>query len=250
MILEELRLNGNTAVLVGRKKDYLQEIASTLVEAGVSLVVAAPENRLLPDAVEDAVDAKAKVISTVVDPESPDEVARLADLAFSTFGQIDILVNDLTVPFAKPFQDMTPSDWQRTIGANLNSLFTVVKGIGVRMRASRSGRIVNIVPGVVERGLPNATAYCASMGAISQLSRALALEWADHNVRINTIGVGWSAGSGFTEKEEDVLSRYIPLRRLCRPEDISPLVLFLVSSASSYMTGYTCHVDGGLMARG
>jgi NAD(P)-dependent dehydrogenase (short-subunit alcohol dehydrogenase family) len=87
------------------------------------------------------------------------------------------------------------------------------------------------------------------MGAVSQLSRALALEWARDNVRVNAIGAGWMEDED-SRQTDDLIARYIPMGRRCKPGDVSPLVVFLASSASSYLTGYTLYVDGGLIARG
>ena len=105
--------------------------------------------------------------------------------------------------------------------------------------------------GLAERGLGNAAAFCASQGAILQLSRALALEWARKNIRVNVVGVGWfsSVTGSSSQQKGDVLDKYIPLKRREQPRDIVPLVVYLSSDASQYVTGQPIYVDGGLMAR-
>jgi NAD(P)-dependent dehydrogenase (short-subunit alcohol dehydrogenase family) len=249
MILEELKLDGDVAVLIGRKKDSFVALASALAEAGASLVIAGPLGEVLNSALQKALDYGVRAASMVIDPASPIDMARLARKTLSDFGHIDILVNDAEVALTKPIETLTQAEWQQLLEADLTSLFLSSKILGAHLTAQRSGRIVNVVSGLIERGIPNGTAYCAVMGGVSQLSRALALEWAPHNVRVNTIGIGWTEDTVMKESV-DSIRRYIPLGRLCRPEDVAPLAIFLASRASSYITGYTYYVDGGLMARG
>jgi NAD(P)-dependent dehydrogenase (short-subunit alcohol dehydrogenase family) len=249
MIPEELKLDGDVVVLIGRRKDFLKVLAATLVEAGASLLVAGSGEEALDSALQEPLEHGAKAASMVIDPASPSDMERLAEKTLSYFGHIDVLINDAEVAFLKPIETLTYAEWQRLFEINLTSLFLSSRILGAHLAAQRSGRIVNIVTGLVERGIPNGTAYCAAMGGISQVGRALALEWAPRNVRVNTIGTGWTEDAVAAESA-DLLRRYIPLRRLCTPEDVSPLVLFLASPASSYITGCTYYVDGGLMARG
>ena len=115
------------------------------------------------------------------------------------------------------------------------------------MLGRRQGKIVNIVSGAAARGLGNATAYCASMGGVIQLTRSLALEWARDNVRVNGVGFGWMEES-FGGGQGDAVARYVPMRRRGQASDIAPLVIFLASNASSYLSGHIYFIDGGLMA--
>ena len=112
------------------------------------------------------------------------------------------------------------------------------------------GRIVNIISGLAERGLWNSAVYCASQGAVLQMTRALALEWGRHNVRVNAIGTGWFSEEELPAEEahKELPVRYIPLRRRGHPRDIAPLVVYLASDSCDYTTGQPIYVDGGLMA--
>lgn len=115
------------------------------------------------------------------------------------------------------------------------------------------GRIINIVSGLSERGMINGAAYCTSQGAIVQLTRALAVEWAKANISVNAIGLGWmeDVDNGDTEQYQlsEALCRFVPLKRFGRPEDITTLAVFLASDNASYINGQVFFIDGGVMAR-
>ena len=112
-----------------------------------------------------------------------------------------------------------------------------------------AGRIVNIGSGLAAGGLTNSAALCASQGAVHQLTLALALEWARHNIRVSAIGAGWVTPDRTAEGHpQDALERYIPSRRKGHPEDLCGLLVYLCSDASDFVTGQTILVDGGWTA--
>jgi NAD(P)-dependent dehydrogenase (short-subunit alcohol dehydrogenase family) len=249
MILEELRFDGDVAILLGRRAQSNSVLALALTEAGASLVVAGPVREEIESIVSevrvsggDAVAVKANLTSLV-------DLHLVREKALSRFGRIDILVNNSGILRAKPFLDMSEAEWTRAVGENLTTAFLACRVFGGHMYAQRSGRIVNIISGLSERGVPNGTAYCAAMGAVAQLTRSLALEWARDNVRINAIGTGWMEDEN-TPDDNDLVTRFIPAGRRGRGDDVAPLAILLASKASSYLTGYMYVVDGGLMARG
>jgi NAD(P)-dependent dehydrogenase (short-subunit alcohol dehydrogenase family) len=120
------------------------------------------------------------------------------------------------------------------------------------MLERKEGKVINITSGLAERGLSNGTAYCASKGAVLQFTRALALEWARYNVRVNAIALGWMADTAETSKKEwqDSLTRLTALKRLGQPDDLACALIYLASDASSFVTGSTFYLTGGLMAHG
>jgi NAD(P)-dependent dehydrogenase (short-subunit alcohol dehydrogenase family) len=248
MILHELKLDGDVAILIGHKAQSLKVLTGALAEAGAAVVVSGPLKREVEQAADEASKCGQRAIAMPVDVTSQWAIQTLMKKVVAAYGRVDICVNDLSVPFGKPFVEMTASEWDRTIETNLKSVFLSSKVIGEHMKMKRSGRIVNIISGLAERGLSNGTAYCAAMGAVSQLTRSLALEWARDNVRINAIGTGWMEDED--AGPDDPVARFIPMGRRGRPEDIAPLVILLASKGSSYQTGYIYFVDGGLMARG
>ena len=112
-----------------------------------------------------------------------------------------------------------------------------------------SGRIVNLCSVLAERGVSNESVYCASMGAIGQLTRAMGLEWARNGITVNGIGTAWYTleDIALEQQQEQPLVRYLPSRRLGKPQEIVPLLVLLCSDASSYVNGQTIFVDGGAM---
>jgi 2-deoxy-D-gluconate 3-dehydrogenase len=249
MVLDELKLEGNVAVLMGRKGKSLKVLARALAEAGATVVVAGTVRGDIEEAAADVIGAGLNALAVQTDLTSSESVRLVKEKTLSTFGRIDILVNDTAVQTGKPFLELSETEWERAMELNVKPLFLSCKLIGAHMQGQRSGSIVNITSGLAERGLPNGTAYCASMGAVSQLTRSLALEWAPDNVRINAIGVGWIEDQD-ESSPDDPVARFIPMGRRGRPDDIAPLVILLASNASSYLTGHLYLVDGGLMARG
>jgi NAD(P)-dependent dehydrogenase (short-subunit alcohol dehydrogenase family) len=248
-MLEEFRLDGEVAIVLGQKADSLTEFASALAEAGASVVVAGRRKNVLDCAIEQVTKRGARALSVVIDPLSDRDVEDMLRTTITAFERVDVLVNDYATPFGKPFVEMKHDEWDKSMEQNLTTVSISSRIIGHYLRGQKKGTIVNVISGLAERGLPNGVAYCAGMGAVSQLSRALGLEWARDNVRVNAIGAGWMEDED-SRQTDDLIARYIPMGRRCRPGDVSPLVVFLASSASSYLTGYTLYVDGGLIARG
>jgi NAD(P)-dependent dehydrogenase (short-subunit alcohol dehydrogenase family) len=117
------------------------------------------------------------------------------------------------------------------------------------MLKQQKGRIINIASGLAERGLANTTAYCAAMGGVLQLTRALALEWARQGITVNAIGAGWMAETERTGAwQEEQLLRYLPEKRYGHPKEIGSLLVYLASDATDFVSGQFMYVDGAIMA--
>jgi NAD(P)-dependent dehydrogenase (short-subunit alcohol dehydrogenase family) len=112
------------------------------------------------------------------------------------------------------------------------------------------GRIINIATVLGERGLANGSAYCAAQAGVLNLTRALALEWARAGVTVNAVGAGWTEGMGMTGGDEGraQLERYLPYKRLGKPEEIAGAVVYLASDIAEYMTGQTIWIEGGALS--
>jgi len=249
MILEEFRINGDVAIIFGYEPSWVKVLSIALGQAGANVVIADPGKEEIERVAEEVRHLGNKTLLIPLDFTSSQEIEAMTEQVIAQFGRIDILVNSQNLQFGKPFLEMTEEEWKQVMGGNLTSVFQCSKVVGKYMVKQKTGKIINIVSGAGERGLPNGTVYCASMGGLIQLTRALALEWARENVRVNAVGVGWME-NGIEVGQKDPLLNFIPMRRRGKPEDIAPLVLFLASEASSYLTGHVYFVDGGVMARG
>ena len=165
-------------------------------------------------------------------------------------GRVDILVNNFRTDHARPFTEVDLDEFGAVLRRNLRPVYVASRVVSRRMVRDQYGRIVNLVSDLAERGMKNSAAYCASQGAVLQLTRALAMELGANNIRVNAVGVGWFTEAPSPEDaEREQLVRYIPLRRKGSPADIAPLVVFAASESCDYTTGHPIYVDGGLMAR-
>jgi NAD(P)-dependent dehydrogenase (short-subunit alcohol dehydrogenase family) len=245
MVLEEFKLNGEVAILAASGRSWAKDLAAALAEAGAKVILAGQQ---IESEIKGAPNLEGNVTGMPTDLSSRDDIRNMVRQTISRYGSIDILVNNMNLEFAKPFLEMTDREMSQVMDANFTSTYRCCKAVGEHMLGRRQGKIVNIVSGAAIRGLGNATAYCASMGGVIQLTRSLALEWARDNVRVNGVGFGWMEES-FGGGQGDAVARYVPMRRRGRAADIAPLVIFLASNASSYLSGHIYFVDGGVMAR-
>ena len=249
-VLEEYRLPGKVAIVAGDDDSIIPFLAEILAEAGARVFVVTGRDALLEEAVRRSRERGGEAFGTLCDGASEGDVeSALADVV-DRWGRVDVLVNNFRTEFAKPFDEVTLPEFEEVMERNVKTVFLLCRAVGTRMLHQGGGRIINIISGLAERGLWNSAAYCASQGAVLQLTRALALEWGRQNIRVNAIGIGWLSTEEVApvEAQKELLVRYIPLRRRGHPRDIAPLLVFLASDACDYTTGQPIYIDGGLMA--
>ena len=247
MLSKGFDLKGQTAVIVGRVDASTQALASALAEANADLALIIPRAAREGEIVDALRQLEANAITLRWNPAEVAGIERLVEQAALQLGKVDILVNDLSVEFAKPFVEMDAEEWHRTIALNLNGVFFACRGVARHMLDRQRGRIINIASGLGARAVVNNSAFCTAMGGLLQFTRALALEWARHNIRVNAIAPGWMVDS--TEELPDNIRRYIPMQKWGRVEDLGGLLVYLASESSHFITGETIFVDGGIMVR-
>ena len=183
------------------------------------------------------------------------DVSHLIETTISTFGKIDILVNNAGIrEKMTPIQDLTVEEWDAVFDVNVKGVFLCTKYVVPHMIRQGRGKIINLasMTGVV--GIPNYAPYCASKGAIVNLTRELAMELAPHKINVNAIGPGpivtEMIKSTLDDKEfmEKIVMPNIPLGRLGIPEDIAAVAVFLASDESEFINGQTIFTDGGWLA--
>jgi NAD(P)-dependent dehydrogenase (short-subunit alcohol dehydrogenase family) len=172
----------------------------------------------------------------------------------STFGHVDALVSNAGIFRAADFLDITEADWDAVINVNLKGAFLVGQAVARAMSKTGGGSIVNMSSVNAVMAIPSIASYNASKGGVNQLTRVMALALADHGIRVNAVAPGTIATElaqkAVLTSEEGrarIMSR-TPMRRLGEPSEIADVVAFLISSASSYMTGEVVFVDGGRLA--
>jgi 2-deoxy-D-gluconate 3-dehydrogenase len=255
--LKDFSLTGKSALVIGAEHPLGRAAAVTLVEAGAKVLLASQE-----PGTDVALDATAKAVHAAGQHNPPVQVQSAAlradvsatvDLTVKQIGGLDILITALDRQFYGPVEAVDDSTFDRVWEENFRSVWLSCQEAGRVMLRRGGGVIVNINNVMAERGVPNASLYCATKGAVRNLVRALALEWARRNIRINTIECGWldTEDSPATQRNEfsERLVKYLPYRRLLKPEEIAGALLYLVSPAAGFVTGIAVAVDGGLLCR-
>ncbi len=226
-------------------------LAAALAEAGARVAVAGGPAEAL-EAVRRATELfSSDTLVLPADVNDPASVRRAVGQAVDTYGRLDALVNNSQVVAAQPFMDTTPEEFDQMLAQNLRSVFLFCQAAGEHMLGQGQGRIVNVSSMMAERGVVNMAPYCASMGGVVQLTKALGLEWSRRGIRVNGIGPGWFTGEeqGLEEQRQELLARFLPSRRYGHPRDLAALLVYLCSDACDLVTGHTIFVDGGALAR-
>lgn len=252
MVVEGFSLTGKVALVGGLGQSWQKEMAGYLAEAGAEVALFGKDEEQMSAGVKRAQELGKEAMAIATDVTSYQQVEKMVQTVLQKWQRIDILVNSFNLPFAKPLVETDPEEWQKAMSANSTPVFICTRAVGKHMLERKEGKVINITSGLAERGLPNGTAYCAGKGAVVQFTRALALEWARCNVRVNAIALGWMADTAETSKKEwqDSLAHLTSLKRLGQPDDLACALVYLASDSSSFVTGSTFYLTGGLMAHG
>jgi gluconate 5-dehydrogenase len=248
-------IRGQTAIVTGASSGLGVTFAETLAERGVNLVIAARRYDKLVKVAED-ISRKydVAVIPVQADVSREEQVINMTKIAIEKLGSIEILVNNAGAASLSPSVDMSLEEWKKVIDVNLTGVFLCARTVAREMIKKKYGKIVNIasIYGAVGDIFPTAP-YYASKGAVINLTRALAIEWAPYKINVNAIAPGFFP-SEMTEtvfRDEKTL-KYIlsrtPLGRTGEPLDLKAAITYLASPASNYVTGQTIFVDGGWTA--
>ena len=249
MVSEEFKLQGKKALVAGDSKSWSKYVASALAAAGADVAITARNSQKVEEAAGEVQSLGRRAIAIPTDMTKASQVQKAVEQVVSEFGKIDILVNAADLQFAKPFLETKAEEWQQVLEANLSPVFLCCQAVGKHMVAQKKGRIINVTSCLAERGLVNGTAYCAAVGGVLQLTRALALEWARDGITVNAIAAGWfSEAEKIGLVEEERLLRYLPLKRYGHPSEIGSLVVYLASDATDFVSGQFMYVDGAVMA--
>lgn len=244
-----------TAIVTGASSGLGVTFTETLAERGVNLVIAARRYEKLIKVAED-ISSKygVKVVPVQVDISREEQVINMVKTALEKFGSIEILVNNAGTASISPSIDMSLEEWKKVIDVNLTGVFLCARTAAREMIKKNYGKIVNIasIYGAVGDIFPTAP-YYASKGAVINLTRALAIEWATYKINVNAIAPGFFP-SEMTEsvfRDEKAL-KYIlsrtPLARTGESLDLKAALTYLASPASNHVTGQTIFVDGGWTA--
>jgi 2-deoxy-D-gluconate 3-dehydrogenase len=252
-VLDLFRLDGKTALVTGCKRGIGRAMAGALAEAGADIIGVSKTLEPSGSDVERDVVALGRTFQGfrcdfIRRDEVREFIGRVQDL------RIDILVNNAATILRKPAAEHPDDYWDEVIETNLNAQFLIAREIGKRMVERRSGKIIFTASVLTFQGGVTVPGYSASKGAIGQLTKALANEWAASGVQVNAIAPGYVNTDNTEALRADparsaaILSR-IPAGRWAEPEDFKGAVVYLASRASDYVNGSILIVDGGWMGR-
>ena len=246
----ELSLKGHTALVTGANGGLGAHFARTLASAGAAVAIAARRVDSLRQVQDDIVSAGGRASAVALDVTDAAAVARAFDEASAALGPVTVVVNNAGIAITKPILDHTEDDWNQVIEVNLNGAWRVAQAAARHMvKNAKGGSIVNIASILGLRVSAQVPSYAASKAALIQLTKAMALELARHNIRVNALAPGYvETGINrefFASEPGQALVKRVPQRRIGQPGELDGALLLLASDAGSYMTGAVIAVDGG-----
>jgi 2-dehydro-3-deoxy-D-gluconate 5-dehydrogenase len=247
----DLGLQGKVAIVTGASRGLGRAAAETLVAEGMSVLGAGRSAEHL--AALQAVDPD-HVAAVACDMRDPTQVAGLVQAAVDRFGRLDVVVNNAGIAPAAEFMEQDFDVWSEVLAVNVTAPAVLAHTAGQVFREQGGGKVINIVSTSGLRGKPRLVAYSTSKGALVRFTEALASEWARYDIQVNAIAPGafaTDAQAAVTSSEEVLAARVrkIPARRMADPSEFGPLVAYLASPLSRFVTGATYVIDGGEVAK-
>ena len=252
-VLDLFSLKGKSALVTGSSQGLGAGMALALAQAGANVTVHGHKD-VSKSTVEEIAKAGVRSISVTGDVRDPAVCTRIVDETVKAFGSIDILVNNAGTIRRAAAAEHSYEFWATVIDTNLNSVFYLSQYAGTKMLAQGSGKIINIASMLTFQGGILVPSYAAAKGAVGQLTKALANEWAPKGVNVNAIAPGYMETANTAplradeERSKAILSR-IPAGRWGLPSDLAGAAVFLASAASDYVHGHILVVDGGWLCR-
>ncbi len=246
-------LSKKVAIVTGAARGNGRAIAEGFLSAGATVYFVDISKEELLKTIKEINDENAKYI--VADITSKNDLEKIVAQAYNEQGKIDILVNNAGITISEPSESYSEENWDKTYRVNLKAAFRLSQMVAKYMIEQKSGVIINITSLGAERGFPDNPAYVAFKGGLKQLSKALAMDWAKYNIRVNNLGPGYMR-TDMTKKswENHILrekrTEKTMLKRWGEPSDLIGPAIFLASEASEYITGQDLYVDGGWLSKG
>lgn len=248
-------MSGSVTLVAGGAGGIGAETCLRMAEAGASIVVLDLDAARAGDVVKRIVTSGGHAIGVACDITDPDECEAAAQAAVDHFGRLTGMVNCAGVSRPHDSLSLPPADWARMVDVQLNGAFYLAQSCARRMIPG-GGAIVFITSTNAEAAFPRRAAYCSAKAGVAMLTKVLAIEWAQHGIRVNAVGPAYVA-TEMTQRNiaagnvnEAQIKARIPLGRLAEPGDVAHAVEFLLSDKASFITGHSLYADGGWLAYG
>jgi meso-butanediol dehydrogenase / (S,S)-butanediol dehydrogenase / diacetyl reductase len=255
-----MSVTGKAVLVTGSTSGIGEACARLFAESGANVMVSGRDEARGRAVMQEIRAAGGKAEFKAADLRADGACERLVDETVRALGGLDVLVNNAGILYTATAPDTTNEQWLDTMAVNVNALFYLSRAAVKHMKASGGGVIVNVASEWGLNGEPKHVAYCASKGAVVQITRCMALDHAADNIRVNSV----CPGEIHTRMVDDILARHagdpsknlqalaagIPMRRLAQPVEVARCVRFLASDEASYVTGSNLSVDGGNDATG
>lgn len=262
MILDQMRLDGKVALVTGGSQGLGRGMARALAEAGADVALVARSSARLAEAATEIAALGRRALPIPADLADLDAAVQAVDTAAAALGRLDILVTSAAAQVRKPALEVTPADWERMIAVNLRAVYFMAQAAARHMVAAERlsptavvGKIITISSLTAVGAWPQVSIYGTTKGGVTQMTRAMALEWSPLGICVNAIGPGTFhtelTDALYTDPQRAArIVERIPLGRPGVPEDLAGAVVFLASPASDYVTGQVLWVDGGFLVIG
>ncbi len=246
-------LSGKTALVTGSSRGLGRAIAEGFAKAGARLIINGTDAARAEAAAGEFRAAGHQALASAFDVTDEPAIVQAFERFDADGVAVDILVNNAGIQHRKPLVEFTTAEWRKVIETNLTSAFVIGREAGKRMIPRKRGKIINIGSLGSELARPTIAPYTTAKGGIRNLTRAMAVEWAQHGIQANAIGPGYmltdmnQALVNNPDFQSWLMSR-VPAKRWGNPDELVGAAIFLASDASTYVNGQTIYVDGGMLA--
>ncbi len=245
-------IRGKVAVVTGASSGLGRQFALALAREGANVAILARRVEKLEKVKEEVESLGVSCVAVKCDVVDSESIKSAVAAVVERFGRIDILVNNAGVGTGAPAEMQEDSVWNMTINTNLNGVYFVAREVGKVMIRQNYGKIINIgsIHSTVSMNGSPISAYCASKGGVAMLTKALAAEWAKHNITVNAIGPAYFESEMTdqiinTPEFAQAVMAYCPMGRVGKAGELDGAIVYFASDASSYTTGQLLTIDGG-----